>query len=54
MFDLPMGWYRTACYSPATGLYSPWHYLRGGSMIRLGVPAFEQDLVLRILRDTGP
>jgi len=54
MFDLPMGWYRTACYSPATGLYSPWHYLRGGSMIRLGVPDFEQDLVLRILRDAGP
>ena len=54
MFDLPMGWYRTACYSPATGLYSPWHYLRGGSMIRLGVPAFEHDLVVRIMRDTGP
>lgn len=53
-FDLPMGWYRTACYSPSTGLYSPWHFLRGGSLIRLALPPFEHDIAVRIMRDAGP
>ncbi len=45
---LPPGEYESACYSPETGLYSPWTSLRGGEAVVMVVPAFEQDLVIRI------
>lgn len=46
--DLPEGDYEVACYSPTTGLYSPWIPLRGGPNTRLTVPLFSQDILLRI------
>lgn len=40
--------YEMACYSPVTGLYSPWSPLRGGPSTRLFIPQFTHDTVLRI------
>lgn len=48
--DLPDGEYEAACYSPVTGLYSPWTPLRAGRNTRLLVPRFTHDIVLRIRR----
>jgi len=46
---LPPGGYTVACYSPVSGLYSPWLPLAGEG-VRFEVPAFEHDLVVRIKR----
>jgi hypothetical protein len=46
--DFPEGDYEVVCYSPITGLYSPWSPLRGGRNTRLFVPQFNHDIVLRI------
>jgi hypothetical protein len=49
--DLPNGDYRVACFDPKTGLYSPAiQILGGGSSIRLAVPTFNHDLVIRVTR----
>ena len=48
--DFPEVDYETACYSPMTGLYSPWLPLHGGQNTRLFVPQFTHDIVLRIRR----
>jgi hypothetical protein len=50
VLDLPPGEYRMACYSPVTGLYSPWLPLTGGSDLRVGLPVFQHDIVVRIAR----
>jgi hypothetical protein len=47
-FDLPAGSYKTACYSPVSGLYSPWTRLEGGENVSLDLPEFEHDIVIRI------
>jgi hypothetical protein len=48
-FTLPEAAWEAAFYSPATGLYGPWSPMAGGA-VRLGVPAFEHDIVLRVRR----
>lgn len=48
---LPKGNYQVACFDPKTGLYSPAIQIQGGrSGIRLAVPEFIHDLVVRITR----
>ncbi|MBM3234719.1 hypothetical protein FJZ31_00295 [Candidatus Poribacteria bacterium] len=49
-FDLPEGSYKMACFSPVTGLYSPWMPVQPGKAIRISVPAFQHDIVIRIAR----
>ncbi len=49
-FDLPKGRYRMACYSPATGLYSPWVDVEGGRIVNVTTPVFQDDLVVRITK----
>jgi hypothetical protein len=51
--DLPPSRYRMACYSPVTGLYSPALDVEGGRALRLSLPPFEHDLVVRITSE-GP
>ncbi len=46
--DLPEGEYNAACYSPVTGLYSPWTSLHGDANTRINLPQFAHDIVLRI------
>lgn len=48
--DLPEGEYELACFSPLTGLYSPWITLQGGQNTCLRVPDFNHDLLIRIRR----
>jgi hypothetical protein len=50
-FDLPDGLFRTSCYSPATGLYSPSTTLAGKDGAQIGLPEFRHDLVVRVRRD---
>ena len=48
---LPHGVYDVACFDPTTGLYSPaMHVKADDSAIRLAVPSFTHDLVIRIRR----
>ena len=51
MFDLPMGTYRACFYSPCAGVYSPGVRLTGGGRVRLEIPSFEHDIVLRVTRE---
>ena len=48
--DVPAGEYEAACFSPTTGLYSPWIAWRGGPDTRFSLPSFEHDIVLRVRR----
>ncbi len=48
--EVPPGPYRLACYSPATGQYSPVLRMSGG-MLSFDVPAFLHDLVIRVTRE---
>jgi hypothetical protein len=48
--DLPAGHYEVACYLPETGAYSVWLPLAGGPGVRLMLPEFRHDLVVRIRR----
>jgi len=50
VFDLPEGKYKIAALSPVTGLYSPSVSLSGAKTVRFSVPAFKQDIVMRITR----
>lgn len=45
---LPSGAYQATFYSPVTGMYSPSVELQGGSRVRVAIPEFKHDLVLRI------
>lgn len=47
---LPEGEYRVSCYDPVTGMASPGMRLQGGAETLLALPAFRQDLVVRIRR----
>lgn len=49
-FDLPVGSYRLACYSPMTGLYSPELAVTGGENQCYTLPEFQHDIVVRIRR----
>jgi hypothetical protein len=51
MFDLPMGTYRACFYSPSAGVYSPGVRVTGGGRVTLEIPSFEQDMVLRVIRE---
>jgi hypothetical protein len=52
---LPAGVYQVVCFDPKTGLYSPAIQLQAdGSAIRLSVPSFIHDLVIRITRAGSP
>ncbi len=46
--DLPAAEYRVAAYDPKTGVYSPYTRFQGGRGVRLEVPAFTHDLLIRI------
>ncbi|MHC4644944.1 MAG: DUF6298 domain-containing protein [Planctomycetota bacterium] len=48
VFDLPDGCYQMACFSPVTGLYSPWLSLAGSKTVNIQVPTFQHDIVIRI------
>jgi hypothetical protein len=48
---LPNGMFLARFYSPVNGEYSPGVRIEGGHEIKLNVPAFEQDLVLRVTRE---
>ena len=50
VIDLPAGEYQIACYSPVSGLYSPWIPLPGGPSTRIQIPTFCHDLLLNICR----
>lgn len=49
-FELPSGQYRMACYSPASGLYSPWVDIAGGRTVKMMTPTFRDDLVVCVKR----
>ena len=49
-FDLPEGSYKMSCFSPVTGVYSPWIPVPFGKPIRVSVPAFQHDIVIRVTR----
>jgi hypothetical protein len=49
--DLPDGTYRAAFYSPVSGLYSPSVRIAGGRDLRIELPPFQHDIVLRIRRE---
>jgi len=51
-FDLPVGTYRACFYSPAAGEYSPGVRVTGGGGVKLEIPSFEQDIVLRMTRES--
>jgi len=51
-FELPDGSWESACFSPVTGLCSPWMSLSGGGAKRVVLPAFEHDIVVRIRRSS--
>ncbi len=46
--NLPEGDYQMACYSPASGAYSPWLPLAGGTDTPIQLPAFTHDCVVRV------
>lgn len=46
--NLPQGTYKLACFSPQTGLYSPWTTQEGSPKTVIQLPAFEHDIVVRI------
>jgi hypothetical protein len=48
--DLPDGQFEVACFDPVTGLYSPGISISGGAGVRLALPTFTHDLVVRIRR----
>jgi hypothetical protein len=50
-FALPEGSYKMACFSPATGMYSPWISVDSGNHICVSVPVFQHDIVIRIKRE---
>lgn len=50
LLNLPRGAYEAACYSPVTGLYSPAVPIRGGQGVRVRLPEFCDDLVVRLRR----
>ncbi|MBM7567620.1 DUF6298 domain-containing protein [Paenibacillus sacheonensis] len=45
---LPEGAYRVSCYSPVTGMGSPWIRIEGDANTRLSLPEFQHDLVVRV------
>ncbi|MBI5094571.1 MAG: cellulase family glycosylhydrolase [Candidatus Hydrogenedentes bacterium] len=49
-FELPAGRFEMACFSPTSGLYSPWTEVEGGRVVRMVTPEFEDDLVARVRR----
>jgi hypothetical protein len=51
-FDLPVGTYRACFYSPSAGVYSPGVRVTGGGGVPLEIPSFEQDIVLRVTRES--
>lgn len=48
--DLPQGNYRVSCYSPVTGLYSPVVNMCGGDNLKIALPEFVHDIVIRIIK----
>jgi len=48
--DVRRGVYRAAAYSPTAGLYSPWLSLPEASVLRVIVPEFRDDIVIRLQR----
>lgn len=48
VFDLPAGTYEVSCYAPTSGLYAPWVEIQGGNEVRIAVPSFAHDIVVRI------
>jgi hypothetical protein len=46
--DIPEGDYELACFSPVTGLYSPWITLHWDQNTCLRVPDFNHDILIRI------
>ena len=49
-FALPPGAYTVACYSPATRMYSPAMPVAEGGNVRVRLPDFQHDLVVRVRR----
>ncbi|MHB1456818.1 MAG: cellulase family glycosylhydrolase [Armatimonadota bacterium] len=50
VLDMPVGQYRATCFSPVSGLYSPWIEISGGEAVTVNVPEFIHDIVIRIQR----
>jgi hypothetical protein len=48
--DLPEGRYACLCFDPKTGMASPAVEIEGGAGVRLPLPRFEHDLVVRLTR----
>ncbi len=48
---LPAGLYSIRLYSPVSGLYSPVQRMESQGRIQISLPAFEQDLVVRIQKE---
>ena len=53
VLDLPQGTYKTSCFSPTTGLYSPAVVIQGGSGTRVILPEFIHDIVIQIRKVNG-
>lgn len=49
-FALPEGKFRVSLYSPVTGATSPGMVVTGGKAVSVDLPAFRQDIVLRVTR----
>ena len=52
-FPLSAGVYDVRLYSPGTGMYSPAFRLESNGWTQLPLPAFEQDLLVIVQKDTG-
>jgi hypothetical protein len=48
---LPQGKFRASLYSPVAGMYSPEFRVDGGRRVMIELPAFQQDIVLRLQRE---
>ena len=49
-FQLPEGAYNICLYSPASGEYSPCMAAQGGKAVRVDLPSFQEDIVIRATR----
>lgn len=49
-FRLPEGTFRVCLYSPTSGGYSPCIELHGGKRVRVELPSFQEDVVIRATR----
>jgi hypothetical protein len=50
VLDLPAGEFEVSCFDPLNGQYSPGIRIGGGAGVRLALPTFRDDVVVRLRR----